>query len=201
MTPSILVPEPPMESVPKSSFPWVWLGFMFALAFIILETLWLVLELEEKQVDGGLTLIAIGGFVYWLVCIHRLHKILVELKRGYPYPITGAEAVGKHFIPFYNIYWVFKWPSVMASYINERGRVRMVPGFLVGLMLFLSLLLRYFDGGVGLAMLFGTTAYISSKLKHHVQAIAAGLPQNLPPLPDPKIFGGPAEPTPNPTTQ
>jgi len=194
MTPSLSVPETPTEFVPNSGYPWVWLGFMFALAFLVLEILMVVLELEERPITVGALLIAVGGFVYWLVCVHRFHKILTEVTRG-RYPITGMEAVGYHFIPFYNIYWVFKWPAVISNYINARGRVRMMPGFLVGAMLFLSLIVRYLDTGLGLILLFGTTAYISSKLKQHVRAVTAALPENLPPVLDPRVFRTSSETT------
>ena len=194
MTPSILTIES-TERIPKSSFHWVWLGFIFVLAFGVLETLMMVVDLDETRVTAWLSLIAIAGYIYWLVCIHRLHKILGELKRGYP--ITGAEVVGKHFIPFYNIYWVFNWPSVMVRYINGRGLVRMMPGYVSGLIILLALLLRYLDGGVGLLVLFGITAYLSAKLKQHVRLVTAALPENLPPLPDPTMFSSSAETTPN----
>ena len=200
LTPSDVVPELPQEYIPKSSPPWVWLGFVFVLPFVVLETLMVALELDEKRIIAGLTLVQIGGSIYWLICVHRLHKILVEITRG-RYPISAAEAVGKHFIPFYNFYWIFHWPVVMSQYINGRGRVRMMSGYLVGLIIILALLMRYLDGGIALLTFFAVTFYISSKLKQHVRAVAAGLPQNLPPLPDPKIFGGPAEPAPNPTAQ
>jgi hypothetical protein len=197
MTPSILIPESPLEYVPESSPPWVWLGFIFVFAFLVLETFMVVFQLDEQQITAGLTLIAIAGFVYWLVCVHRFHKILAELTHGH-YPISGAEAVGKHFIPFYNLYWVFNWPNVMSGYINERGRVHMMSGRLIGLFILLALLLRYLDGGVGLLMLFAVTIYVSAKLKQHVRVLKSGLPENLPPLPDPRIFGSPAETTSNP---
>lgn len=199
MTPSLSVPEPPAEFAPKSGPPWVWLGFMFALAFLVLETLMVILDLERGPLKLGMTVIWIGGLVYWLVCVHRFHKILREISHG-GYPIDGAEAVGYHFIPVYNFYWMFKWSSVLSRYINARGRVRMIPGFFVGLILFLSFILRSFDGGLGLLALFGTTAYISSKLKQHVRAITAALPENLPPVLHPSIFRAPAETTPIPPT-
>ena len=199
MTPSLSVPEAPTEFVPKRGYPWVWLGFMFGLAFLVLEILMVVLEREKTPIAIGALLIGVGGFVYWLVCVHRFHKILREVTHGC-YPIPGMEAVGYHFIPFYNIYWVFKWPAVMSNYINARGRVRMMPGFLVGVMLFLSLIMWYLDTGIGLILLFGATAYISSKLKQHVRAITAALPENLPPVLDPSVFRAPAETTPIPPT-
>ena len=108
--------------------------FCVCLAFFILEALLVVLQLDEDKCESGLTLIALGGWIYWLICVHRLHKILDELTTG-RYPISPAEAAGKHFIPFYNFYWFFKWPMEMSRYLNGRDRVRMISGSLIGLSL------------------------------------------------------------------
>lgn len=175
------------EQMPKNSPPWVWLGFVFAFAFLCLEFLEVILGLESQQVNGGLTIIAFGGGIYWLICVHRIHKILVELTRG-RYKISAAEAVGMHFIPFYNLYWLFKWPNEMSQYLNGRGRIRMISGSILGLLLLFASLLRFVDGAVGLFLLFGITVYISGKLNSHVRALREGSAENLPPLPDPRMF-------------
>ena len=60
-------------------------------------------------------------------------------------------------------------------------------------MLLLSLLLRFVDGAVGMASLFGVTMYISAKVKKHVKALKVVSPDQLPPLPDPKVFSRPIE--------
>ena len=71
MTPSILTIES-TERIPKSSFHWVWLGFIFVLAFGVLETLMMVVELDEtralllRYLDGGVGLLLLFGIIAYL---------------------------------------------------------------------------------------------------------------------------------------
>jgi len=185
------------EQIPRSSPPWVWIGFVFAGAFFVLEIIYGVLEAVGSSGDAAaldilLPVIAIAAWVYWLVCLYRLHKILKELTNG-RYPVSPGEAVGKHFIPIVGIIWLFQWPAQLSDYINERGRVRMISGRLIGAMLLLSLLLRFVDGAVGTAFLFGVTLYVAAKLKRHIKTLAGARADQLPPLPDPRIFSRPLE--------
>src|SRR5215213_9085602 len=88
------------ETIPKSSSPWVWVGFLFAGAFFIVGVSYGVIEALEATPDtlpllnGILVAIGIISLIYWLFCVHRIHKILKELtsKR---YPISPGEAVIK----------------------------------------------------------------------------------------------------------
>jgi hypothetical protein len=105
---SLIAPPEENERLPRSSFPWVWLGFVFALAFFAIEIVAVVSNLLygdgkgfeiDPLVSGLLMLVAVGGWIYWLVCIYQLHNILQQISNG-RYPIDAAEAVGKHFIPF-----------------------------------------------------------------------------------------------------
>ena len=187
------ITDPPIsEQVPKSSPPWVWVGFLFAGAFLFLEIMFVALGLDEPSVDLFLRLILFGGGIYWLVCVYQIHKILSELTRGhYPYSPIGAAL--RHFIPFFNIYWLFKWPMELAEYVQRIGRVRIISGGLIGLMLLLSMLLRLVDGAIGLAVTFGVTMYVSNKLKEHVKGLKGVTPDQLPPLPDPQMFSRPME--------
>jgi hypothetical protein len=195
------------ERVPASSFPWVWVGFLFAFVYFVVGVIYIVLTIEEDGIpdDRGTTLffalLGLPGFIYWLFCIHRLHKILGELTQG-RYPISPGEAALKHIIPFYNLYWVFKWPGELSDYVNRRGHVKIVSGAVLGLMLLLSLIVyRLFDGAFGMAALFGVTLFISSKLKAHVKAVKGITSDQLPPLPDPKIFSRPVETSTSPAQE
>lgn len=183
------------EEVPaKSSLPWVWVGFFFVAAFLIEETLEIALELDQQSATIVLVLIALAGWIYWFFCVHRFHKILGEISRK-RYPIKGGEAVGKHFIPFYNLVWVFRWPAAMSDYLNQRERVKMVNGNVLGVFLLLSsLVARFFDGAVGLAGIFAVGMYMSAKLRKHVEHIKGISRDLLPPDPDPSLFApaGPA---------
>jgi hypothetical protein len=178
------------EQLPHSSPPWVWVGFLFAFAFFVIEVLFVALDLEERGVNLILMFVLIGGWIYWLVCIHRIHKILAELTRN-KYPISPGEAAGYHFIPFYNLVWIFKWPIELSGYLNRRGRVKMISGGLIGALLLVALLLRFLDGSLGMLCMFAVLVYVSAKVKQHVKALRGITPDQLPPLPDPAIFSRP----------
>lgn len=188
------------EQVPKSSPPWVWVGFLLAAAFLVVEITLVIMTMDEEGLtDPGVTValwpLGLLGMGYWMFCVHRIHKILAELTHG-RYPISPLEGALKHLIPFYNLYWVFHWPGQFSAYLNRRGRVRIISGTALGLMLLFSLLtFRIVDGAIGMAFLFGVTVFISSKLKEHVKAVKGITPDQLPPLPDPRIFSRPIETT------
>lgn len=189
------------ERVPTTSFPWVWVGFVFAFFFFVVELVFVIMTFEEEGATGeaelslGLSLLGLPGIIYWMVCVHRIHKILEEMTHG-RYPISPLEGALKHLIPFYNLYWVFKWPGEFSDYLNRRGRVKIISGALIGLVLLLSLIVyRVIDGAFGMVGLFGVAMFISSKLKAHVKALKGITSDQLPPLPDPKIFSQPIEPT------
>ena len=178
------------EQIPQSSPPWVWVGFLFAFAFFVLEILFVALDLQEHGIDRMLTVILVGGWIYWLVCIHRIHKIMAELTHN-RYPISPGEAAGYHLVPFYNLVWIFKWPIQLSEYLNQRGRVKMIAGGLIGTLILLSLLLRFVDGSIGMLCMFAMLMYVSAKVKQHVKTLQGLTPDQLPPLPDPAIFSGP----------
>ena len=186
---TLLNSDQPLQDQPAvSSPPWVWLGFVFAFAFLVAEFAEVFLDSDPKSFQLVFVLIVIAGWIYWLFCVHRFHKILAEMTR-HRYPIQPGEDVGKHFIPFYNFYWLFAWPSTLASHLNQAGQVSMLPGGLIGFALLISLLLRYVDGGVGLALTFAVGMYISAKLRKHMQSVKGVSPELLPPPPDPRMFG------------
>ncbi len=192
-----LNPQSLDERPARSSLPRVWIGFIFAAAFLMGEFVLLYFEGDEAGMLQ-LTPLALGGWIYWLVCVHRFHKILNEVSRN-QYPITPAEAVWKHLIPFYNFVWIFRWPAGISEYLTSRGRVTMVSGHLLGLVLLASVLLgRFFDTAIGLAGVFAIGLYISAKMKKHIETLVTA--DMLPPAPDRDLFGyiqnAPSEATP-----
>ena len=185
---SLLNSDQHLEDRPAmSSPPWVWLGFVFAIAFLVTEFADLVFEFDKQFLQLVFVMIVLAGWFYWLFCVYRFHKILAEMTT-HRYPIQPGEAVGKHFIPFYNIYWLFAWPSTLSSHLNQAGQVNMLPGGLIGFVLLISLLLRYVDGAIGLALTFAVGLYISAKLRKHMKLVKGISPELLPPPPDPEMF-------------
>lgn len=185
-------PAQSRENAPKSELPWVWFGFVFAFAFLIAEFVTLMPDVDQGTFKLVFIVIMLAGWIYWLFCVHRFHKILGEMSHK-SYPILPSEAVLRHFIPFYNLYWMFRWPATFSAYINDRGRVRMVSGNLIGLLLLASFIhsfvLRFVDGAVALAVIFSAGLYLSAKLRRHVELVRAESPEMLPPLPDKNLFG------------
>lgn len=107
----------------------------------------------------------IGG-VYWLVCVHQYHVVMNRIP-GWKHPISPARAVGFHFIPIYNFYWVFKWPQEIAKFVNWRlGRPLMKPQ-MVGLSVLAAFVVRFVvDPGLGLILLFVAASYVSVCLRY-----------------------------------
>ena len=156
-------PVPPLRKI--------WIGFALAFAFLVGEVVYFAAG-ESPGAKLGLLAAAIAGSVYWLACVHRFHTILNQISPRVAgasiYPITPSQAVGYHFIPFYNFFWFFKWPVVLSKYLRENTSVRMVPGSVLGLLCFLGLLLRFVDGFLGLSVIFCVGLYISRKLREAV---------------------------------
>jgi hypothetical protein len=166
--------EPVMASLPDEEgvkLPPMWIGFAFAFGFLVAEGYEASIGRAERL--GPLTLlIGFAGAIYWLFCVHRFHRAVNHVafpdrlsESGTTYPYSPGTAVARHFIPFYNFYWVFKWPSTMVRFIRENTSVRMASGGFLGLLLFSALLLRALDGFFGLSMLFGVGVYFNAKLR------------------------------------
>lgn len=189
------------EQVPTSNPPWVWVGFLFAFTFFVVELGFVIATFdweqevvsEDPRLTVALALLSLPGIIYWMYCVYRLHKVLAEMTHG-RYPNTPAETALKHLLPFYNLYWIFKWPGEFSDYLNRRGRVKIISGAALGVLLLLGFIVfRLFDGAIGMAWLFGVTMFMSSKLKAHVKALKGITPDQLPPLPDPTVFSRPIE--------
>jgi hypothetical protein len=154
---------------PVWPLPKIWIGFAFAFAFLVAEV---IDGAAGGQSPGTKLAILVVGLFYWLTCVQRFHTILNQISprvaRASTYPITPRQAVGCHFIPFYNLFWIFKWPMVLSKYLRENTSVRIVPSWLLGLLSLLGLLLRSVDGFVGLSVMFCVGLYITRKLREAV---------------------------------
>ena len=78
--------------------------------------------------------LGLGGFLYWIAGIRRLHQVLAAVTGG-TYPISPAHATLYHFVPGYNLYWIFRWPSEVARFVNAHSPQPVMPpafpGFLI----------------------------------------------------------------------
>ena len=154
------------------SLPPSWFGFLLAGLFLIFE----FYELSESNYEvtnysssaysnnfGFTNIIAISAWIYWLFCVHRFHKILFIHSNG-KHDIKPGFAVLGHFIPFFNLYWIFHWPNEISEYVNSKSPKSEMPKGIIGITILIGLLLgRFFDGAIGMSVLFGIVAYLNKK--------------------------------------
>lgn len=162
------VPQSASPAATPPKLPVIWIGYLLGIATVIAEFVAVSLHPELAK-DGGipplyLFLVSFVGGVYWFVCIHRYHVILASVS-GWKHPISPARAVGFHFIPFYNFYWIFKWPKEIAKFVNWRLRAPVMKPVPVGVAVLGALVLRILDPGFGLILLFFPMSYVSECLR------------------------------------
>ena len=160
--------------------PHLWAGYLLGFATVVAELIDPSLHspniatTEIPIPNLYLFLLMFVGGVYWLVCVYRYHVVMRHVP-GWKHPISPARAVGFHFIPIYNLYWVFKWPQEIARFVNWRFGQPVMKPQMVGLTVFAAFVMRFlFDPGLGLILLFLAGSYVSGCLR---RALA------LPPMP------------------
>jgi len=169
-------PTVPASAGPPVAMPKLWIGYLLAVATFIGEMIAVARNPDiVKNVEFGVPPLEIflPAFVaraYWFVCVYRYHKILAAVPR-YVHPISPAKAVGFHFIPFYNLFWVFKWPDAIAEYVNARLHARVMRGWVLGVgILGAALCQMFLDAAFGVALRFLSTSYISGFLSRALAA-------------------------------
>lgn len=148
-------------------FPKVWVGYIFALIISIQKGLPLMEEqrFQATYLTNIIYLVSVG---YWIFCVFRIHDILRRATLC-KYHIREAEAAFYHLIPFYNIYWIIKWPIELSKYLRGRGNVRIIPGLYLGLGLLISSIASLYYTGIGLAIMYTIIFYIANKLKNDIE--------------------------------
>ncbi|MBF0217117.1 MAG: zinc ribbon domain-containing protein [Candidatus Omnitrophica bacterium] len=145
-------------------FPALYPGYLLAALFLTVEIAELMAG--HRRTPGWEILIGLVGLVYWCVCLHKLHKAALVMADNC-YPISPARAVGYGFLPFYNLYWAFKWPAELIGFIRSRSVVKTLQPWAVGLILLTSTFFgRIIDGAIALVLNFGVLSYLTGILKN-----------------------------------
>ena len=168
-------PQPGSKASETPPLPLLWIGYLLGVATIVAEVVAVGLDPELAKKGGipplYLFLVSFVGGVYWLVCIYRIHVVMAHAPR-WKHPISPARAVGFHFIPFYQFYWIFKWPREIANFVNSRLPQPIMKPVAVGLAVLAALLLRLVDPGFGLILLFFPMSYVSECIRRALAASA-----------------------------
>jgi len=170
--------------------PKIWIGYLLGFAALIAEVV--AVSLHPEMATGAVLIpplylflpVFVAG-VYWLVCVYQYH-VIVNHVPGWHHTISPAKAVGYHFIPVFNLYWVFKWLQEIAGFVNSSLRRPVMRPNFAGAAILIAVVLRFFDAGLGTLMLFMATSYVSTCLRSALAAFAvsgqAQPPQGPPPF-------------------
>ncbi|HLZ11841.1 MAG TPA: hypothetical protein VKP58_04585 [Candidatus Acidoferrum sp.] len=167
-------PAPHRAAMPQFEWPKLWIGYLLAAATFLGETI--ALSRNPDLLKNGQFIVppleiflpAFVARVYWFVCVYQYHKILAAIP-NYVHPISPGKAVGFHFIPFFNLYWIFRWPAAMATFANSRLGVPLLRGWVLGVAMICAAICQTFlDAAFGAALLFVATGYLAAVLKRAV---------------------------------
>jgi len=176
--------EPKPLSVESLKFPKIWIGYMLGGLYLILEIIVGFLYPPGKAIVFNpssfyLLLVTFAGVIYWYVCLYKIHNTLFKIT-GDNYPITPGRALGFHFLPIYNIYWIFKWPAELARFINSRDASRKLITWLPGLILLMTGLLSRISGSLWLFIDFAIFSFFIKAIKGVVSAKPEVVPYKTP---------------------
>ena len=58
------------------------------------------------------------GWAWWCFWLYRTHQRFAQMTSS-NYPVKPGPAVGFHFIPLYNLYWVFHWTRPFTQFCDR----------------------------------------------------------------------------------
>lgn len=161
------------------ALPKIWIGYLLCIATFIAEA---IVVANHPEITAGqlfipplpLFLLAFVTFVYWLVSVHQLHMVLAHVP-GWKHPISPARAVWFHFIPLYNLYWLYKWPSEVARFVQSALGGQGIKPRNAGIFVLLSYAISILLGG-GLFLAFFALSFLNNWVRRALVA-----PVRLPP--------------------
>ncbi len=158
--------------------PRLWVGYAWAGILFLIEIVAAVQNPNAPENSPAMQLLVIGNIVgvfYWLYCVYKYHDIMTQVP-DWNHPIGVGRAVGFHFIPFYNFYWIYKWPTEIARFANWRSQSRLMSPLAAGTLMLAAFLVRFFDTAIGLALIFAAGSYISNRLRKSFAAPPPPMP-------------------------
>ena len=149
----------------------LWVGLAFTVAGFFL----FALSAQSADMEMSRSLAEMWGipaFVYYLMVVHRIVKIL-DAQPGWSVEYTPAAAVWKHFIPVYGIFFLYRWPGDVESYIDWRHGRESRAGLWTFLGLLTGVILRFFDVYVGLLVMTASLYFLYVPLRRTLAVAAA----------------------------
>ena len=161
--------QPQPQGLPP--FPRIWVGYLLGVATLITEIIAVTLhpELAKEPLLIPPLYLFLANFislVYWMVCVYEFHVILSRATAG-SYPVKPLRAAWFHLIPFYGLYWVFKWPRELARFVNSRLPTPLMRPDRTGFRVFTAFVVfLVLDRGLGMILLFWSASHLSRCLRY-----------------------------------
>ena len=143
-------------------------GQIFAVSSLFFAAAAMALSQVYKSAVPTLkTLSAVYALVagtYYLISVHRIHRILEQATDG-RYPVRPWPAVLFGLVPFYNLYWLFRWTGQIALFMNGLKKEKLIDQNRYGLAMFAGYLLGVFIPGFSQIVAFAVLGNITGHLK------------------------------------
>jgi len=140
-----------MDKEKQLRLPKFWILYLLGAIFFIVEIVEGLMMPSSSNEETYIWsyLFGIGSYIYWWVCVYKLHTVIRNFDASYP--ITPGKAVGFNFIPIYNIYWFFKWPAEVTKFLKTKNPQLRIWKGTAGIGMFAAIVIgRTFDGALAL---------------------------------------------------
>jgi hypothetical protein len=122
---------------PGRDFLPIWPGYFIAGTMFVIS--FVGYRADKESLAPLIVLLNLAGWIYWLICIGWLHATIEETTAG-KHPIKPGRAIIGHFVPFFNLFWVFIWSNAIARFVRSHAGLKMIGGWF-GIPLALSILM------------------------------------------------------------
>jgi len=170
-------PPPPMSSTavvaalrPLRLRP-LWLGFALTFAGFFLFA-FAARSADAADARALAASCALPAFIYYYMVVHRVVRVL-NAQAGWSVAYTPAAAVWKHFTPILGLYFLYRWPGDVESYVSWRlgRRSRFAVWTFFGLLAGFSL--HFFDNYAGLLVMMTSLCFVYVPLRRALAADVA----------------------------
>lgn len=122
-------------------------GYIFSIIFLLYE-----INTLDNPKEWQLALLII--FISWSFLsytVYQIHKAMNVLYNN-QYKIKPFWAAIAHFIPIFNLYWIYKWPKEIADYVWYRDKHYIYDQKKIPWLMYSGVLLMRFDFAIGFAL-------------------------------------------------
>ena len=108
------------------SLPNPYIGYLFSVIFVVS-----VFNSYDKKTDYAIQLsIVLLSWIYYLYVVYTLHED-IQVRYNNQYKISPLTATLYHIIPFYNVYWLYKWTESYCTYVNTKENEKILNRYLI----------------------------------------------------------------------